>query len=214
MRTRFRAVLCAVLVISVLTGCADQQAGSTAPEIAVDVAQPGETWRDEIKPAIASGRVGGIGSPCDLPVSFDLAADWRPKALTMDGSPFDDLARQGDAVLTCEIDAKPAGHLGFLRVWTNRRATEPRQAIEAFLADDRGLRAARYRTVRVDGSDAVEATYLRDGQPSDGGKRERVLGVAVSGVLVLVVLSGLDTEQYEAMLPAYLLARRSLAPAD
>ncbi|MEU6482756.1 lipoprotein [Streptomyces sp. NPDC046887] len=50
--------------------------------------------------------------------------------------------RQGTLNVRCELDAKPAGHTGFLRVYVPGPDTpddlSPRAALSAFLADEEG----------------------------------------------------------------------------
>jgi hypothetical protein len=203
LRSRLYGAAC-VLLLAGLAGCSDQDAGASGP------IQTGTPWFDEVQPAASAGSA----TACALPVTVPLAAKWLAKPVRADAGPADSLVRQGESTLACEIDAKPAGQIGFIRVWVAKRgATDPRPVLEAFLAADTGLKELTYRNVKAGGMKAAEVTFLRDSPMETGGKRERALAVAApTGVMVMTV-SGLNTEQYNAMLPAYGLARRDMKPA-
>jgi hypothetical protein len=206
---RFWLVLPAVFVLGLLAGCDDAPSSATSPGAAAP--QAGEPWRDEVKPLPGAEKVGASGSACELPVSFSLPAAWRPKPVQTDGGPFDELAKSGGATMRCEIDAKPAGHIGFLRVWTSDRAeAEPRQVLESFLADGKETFDPRYRETNAGELPAVEVTFLKDSPLAFGLKRERALAVDTRDGVALLTLSGTDTEEYEGMLPAYMLAKQTL----
>lgn len=206
MRTRPGVVVaCALLLTSLVAGCSEQGADEPAPR------QTGAPWFDEVEPASSAGSA----TACAIPVSLPLAEKWLAKPVRQDGTPTDQLIRQGGAALACEIDAKPAGPIGFLRVWVaDRDVKEPRPALEAFIAGDRGVKDPAYRDLKAGGMAAVEVTYLRDSPLEKDGKRERAIAVTTPQGIAVVTLSGLNNEQYKAMLPAYALARRSISPAD
>src|SRR5437762_392000 len=106
-----RAALVAALSSTLLAGCSDKE---PAPPATAGAASPA-AWSD---PAAAprAAQVGKPGTPCVLPVSFDIAKSWKPAALP------DGVAKQAGFTLRCEVDGKPAGHLGFLRVWVSAAA--------------------------------------------------------------------------------------------
>ncbi|MHC6624742.1 lipoprotein [Streptomyces globosus] len=167
-----------------------------------------------------AGSAGAAGSPCTLPVAFDLARDWKPKAVThADDEEFAGLFKQGGTTLACEIDAKPAGHLGFLRVWVAdapAAAGDARRVLEAFMAGEKAKGAPAYADLRAGTGDsslpAVEAQY--ETAPLDEPKKERALAVVTPGGRAVVLqLGGFDTAEHDAMLPAYRQALRSLRPA-
>lgn len=190
----------------VISGCSGK-AGETGGDTS---AQSGAPWFDEVKPAASAGTA----TACAMSVSVPVAASWKAKPVSLDGSVSDGLLSQGGATLACEIDAKPTGQVGFIRVWTAKRDTkESRPVLEAFLGADRNLKELAYRDVEAGGMPAVEATYRRDSPLDEGGKRERAFAVAAPRGVVVVTLSGLTTEQYQAMLPAYALARHDITPA-
>lgn len=197
---------CAVLVAAALTACS----GGGGDGDGTAGKQTGAPWFDEVTAAASAGPA----TACALPVKLPVVERWRVKPVRLDGGPMDALAQQGDVTMACEIDAKPAGPIGFLRVWIARPdATQPRPVLESFLGADRGLTDVAYRDVDAGGLTAVEATYLREGPTEPAGKRERAFAVATSQGIAVVTLSGLDNKQYQAMLPAYVLARQQITPA-
>ncbi|MEV6963234.1 lipoprotein [Streptomyces sp. NPDC051207] len=173
--------------------------------------------------AESGGRVGGADSACELPVTFDVAADWEAEAVdaTADGGDgadaelaqeiADALLHQGPVTAACEIDAKPAGHIGFLRVWTGEPgAGDARTVLEDFVAAEDGASGATYRTFTSGGLDGAEVTYRYMSKLLDETKKERALAVATPGGPVVLHLGGMDSEEHDAMLPAYELAKRTL----
>ncbi|MFB7914621.1 lipoprotein [Streptomyces sp. NPDC056061] len=165
------------------------------------------------KVAAKGGTVGGSGSACPLPVAFDLAASWKPKAV--DVAPDSELAAalgvRGGTTMACEIDAKPAGHIGFLRVWQGEKSDRtPRQVLEAFVADEPGAEKITYTEGRAGDLPSTEAAYTVVSEVLDGPKKERAFAVATPDGPVVIHLGGLDAQEHEAMLPAYELARKTL----
>ncbi|MBW5486271.1 lipoprotein [Streptomyces bambusae] len=155
----------------------------------------------------AAGAVGEPGSACPLPVTLSTAASWKPKAVPPGFT-------QGGLTLSCEIDAKPAGHIGFLRVWTADRAPgSARQVLENFLATVKtpSGSAPVFTETTAGPLAAVEAAFKAE--VLDEAKEERAFAVVTpSGAAVVVHLGGLDTAEHRAMLPAYQLARESMKP--
>lgn len=187
-----------------------QSVAPVAPSVSVvgtgsAVDGAGDIWEDGVPAAASSATLGSTGSGCVLPVTFDLARDWKPAAVE------EGLGDQGRFTLSCEVDAKPAGRVGFLRVWTAKASDlDAKSAVQDFLKADRNVVEIVERPVPGARLKAVEATYLRDIPSLGVRKRERVLGVVTPTVHVVIVVSGLDTAQYEGMLPAYLLARNTV----
>ncbi|NEA64746.1 lipoprotein [Streptomyces sp. SID12488] len=154
--------------------------------------------------AKSGGSIGADGSACELPITFDMAEHWTAEAV-------DEPPRQGPVALVCEVDAKPAGHIGFLRVWTGDPGTDDaRTVLEAFMAAETGASKARYSTFRTGPLTGVEVKYAYKTEFDDEAKTERALAVTTPRGPVVVHLGGLDTEEHEAMLPAYELAKRTL----
>ncbi|XIE80020.1 lipoprotein [Streptomyces sp. SBR177] len=209
-----RAAVPAALLAAglLLTGCgtgtgqgaaATPAQRSTAPAAAAAPAGPGT--------AAPAGTVGGPGTSCALPVSFSLAADWEPEAVEPTADPdLAALTRQGPATLRCEVDAKPAGHIGFLRVWTVPEG-RARAALEAFVTAEKGARGAVFSGVEAGPLTGVQTVYQVHTELTGGTKTERAFAVGTAdGGVVIVHLGGLDTEEHEAMRPAYELARSTL----
>lgn len=216
-----RGAVCAALLAGVLTGCSADGTGKDAKAEEAVRASPTAGGAAEV--AESGGRVGAADSACELPVTFDVAADWEAKAVvagTGGSEGADDevaeevadaLLHQGPVTAACEIDAKPAGNIGFLRVWTGEPgAGDARAALEGFVAAEEGASRATYRTFTTGGLDGVEVTYFFTSELLDETKKERALAVGTPDGPVVVHLGGMDTEEHEAMLPAYELAKRTL----
>ncbi|MCF3169722.1 hypothetical protein IPZ64_22815 [Streptomyces violaceoruber] len=166
------------------------------------------------------GRLGGAGSACELPVTFDLAAAWKPKKIEVEPAdeenPFAeamaDLTEQGTVRAACEIDAKPAGNIGFLRVWQGDASDrdDPGAVLKAFTADDPEAKKATYTRVEAGGLAAAEVEYTVYSELLEEEKRQRAFAVSTPDGPVVVHLGGMDTAEHTAMLPAYELAKRSL----
>jgi hypothetical protein len=159
-------------------------------------------WHDETRPAAAAGKLGGADTACPLPVAVDLPDKWRP--VRIQGGDF----HQGGLDALCEVDAKPAGAIGFIRVFVGS-AAEPRKALESYLADQRTAHDVQYRDTSVGQGSGAEATWVDD---ETGRKR----AFAMSTPLKTIVFSvgGIDDDEYQNMLPAFLLAKQSLAPIE
>ncbi|MGW4567701.1 lipoprotein, partial [Streptomyces sp. NPDC004561] len=129
------------------------------------------------------------------------------------GALADALLRQGPVKAACEIDAKPAGDIGFLRVWTGTPGgADARGVLRAFVAAEDNVSKERYRAIRTGGGlDGVEVEYLYTSKLLDETKKESAFAVSTPHGPVVVHLGGMDTEEHDAMLPAYELAKRSMA---
>ena len=208
------AVASALVAVAV-TGCSSEAArgnnagGSTS-------GKPGtaeQTDAEDKGEAAKAGTVGDPGSSCPMPVTFDLAADWKPDPVENDtDDEFSALFDQGPVSLVCEIDAKPAGHIGFLRVWIGADAgDDTRRALEAFVADGaKDRKDEAYRETKAGKFAATEVTYLNTNEFLDEPKKERAFAVSTPEGVVVVDLGGFDSEEHEQMLPAYELARKTL----
>jgi hypothetical protein len=192
-------------VLLVLAGCSSE---SPAASTKATGAQP---WLDDTKAAASAGRIGGSGTGCAMPVTFEVAKSWKPKAI--EPSPDESLEalfRQGSYTAVCEIDAKPAGNLGFLRVWADSKSSaDGRAALEAFVKSNKYATEPEYREFKAGSVTGAEVTYLLAAPESDK-KRERALAVPTPKGAVVLHLGGLDTEEHEQMLPAYVLAKQTL----
>jgi uncharacterized lipoprotein len=187
------------LLAALLTGCSE--------------AAPTEEKDTEATASASGGTIGAAGSACELPVTFDIAEDWTAEAV--DGGSAEDVAdavlRQGPVTLVCEVDAKPAGNIGFIRVWTGDPGKdEARAVLEAFVAAESGASKEAYRTFTTGDLDGVEVEYLYTSEILDETKQERAFAVVTPDGPVVLHLGGLDTEEHDEMRPAYELAKRTL----
>jgi hypothetical protein len=152
----------------------------------------------------APGPTGvGPGKACPAPIAFDTAEKWKPVPIT---DQFIDGIRLTDEGLTllCEIDAKPAEVIGFIRVWKVQAAN----LHDALRDGVRGFTKGQgftFKKITVGGRDALEATYTSDGSPG-----RAFVVTASNGDLIVVNWTGFDKEEHQAGLPAYELARSSL----
>ncbi|MGA5100735.1 lipoprotein [Streptomyces lavendulocolor] len=194
-----------------LTACAAE-----VPEAKPSVKAPGATAATGGGPGPAKGvTIGGKGAPCPLPVMFETEPEWTAERVTVSEDPdFAALARQGTVTLSCEVDAKPAGHIGFLRVWTgDAPGAAPREVLEAYVGAEKGASKAAYAQTRAGALPAAEVTFTVSGEFTDGPKPERAFAVATPRGAVVVHLGGLDAGEHRAMLPAYERAKRTIALA-
>jgi hypothetical protein len=207
-------VTAAALAALVLAGCSSDAAPEPAVPSTDDGGEPADGSADDgdggedggpVRPAAAAGSVGEEGSACPLPVVFDLAEHWSPAAIDVEME-----IQQGPVTMTCEIDAKPAGQIGFLRVWTgDPEPGEPRAVLEAFLAGEHDATQPEYHDLEAGGFPAAEAVYVQGGSSAEQ-RTHRALAVMVPDGAVLLHLGGLDDEEHREMLPAYELAKASL----
>ncbi|WP_149179863.1 lipoprotein [Streptomyces sp. TRM49041] len=220
-----RSVVAAGVAAALLTGCAGgtgaKGAGAGGTSVSPSASTSGSP-SEAASPAVATpavaasgGALGGTGSVCPLPVTFDVAARWEPERIKPVEDPdFRSLLEQGTVTVVCEIDAKPAGQIGFLRVWTGEHTdTMPRQVLEAFVADEESPSSVVYRDVRAGragGVPATEVTYVVTSELMDESRKARALAVMTPRGAVVLALGGLDTREHEEMLPAYELAKTTM----
>ncbi|MFG2431545.1 lipoprotein [Streptomyces sp. NPDC048590] len=208
MRGAIRALVPVVLTTAALAGCSSTGDGT-------ETGKNGDTAPPRAAETTGAGKGRTLGSPgsgCELPVTFGLAADWKPQAVTVEpGSDLAELAEQGPVTMVCEIDAKPAGNIGYIRVWQGKESgDDPAVTLKAFVADEPGAGKAVYTQVKAGALAATEVAYTVDGELLDEPKKERAFAVATPDGPLVVHLGGLDSDEHEAMLPAYELARRTL----
>ncbi|QGV80194.1 hypothetical protein EIZ62_19595 [Streptomyces ficellus] len=205
----------AVVVVAAGVGLVGCSSGTdtAAPAEATKAAATGAA-----KPAAGVGKgvvLGAKGTPCVLPVTFETAPKWTAEAVSVAADPdFAALAKQGTVTLVCEVDAKPAGHVGFVRVWTGGDAKEtPREALEAYVGDEENASKAAYQEIKAGALAATEVSFTISSEFTDGPKPERAFAVSTPRGVVVVHLGGLDAAEHKAMLPAYELAKRTVALA-
>jgi hypothetical protein len=194
------------LLAGVLTGCSEAAEGDD-PKASARPSAPVETTGADDSAATSGGTIGAAGSACELPVTFDVAKSWKAEAVEAPLS-------QGPVSLACEIDAKPAGNIGFLRIWAGKSGdADTRTVLEAFIAAEDGVTKEKYSTFTAGGVSGVEVEYLYSSELLGETKKESAFAVTTADGPVVVHLGGLDTEEHEEMLPAYELARRTLRTA-
>lgn len=163
--------------------------------------------------AAKGGTVGGTGSGCELPVVFDVAEHWKAEAVVPEeaGSDLAALGRQGPVALTCEIDAKPAGHIGFLRVWQGEdKGSTARQALEGFVKADENASKITYKQSTVGKLSVTEVGYTIYSKIMEESRPNHAFAVATPDGPVVVHLGGLDEAEHRGMLPAFELAKGSV----
>ncbi|MFF9039425.1 lipoprotein [Streptomyces sp. NPDC014892] len=223
------------LLAGVLTGCSesagDGDAKPPASTTGAATADAEDTAEDAAQEAAKSGgSVGAAGSACELPVAFETAEKWKAEAVESGppaegGSEEDELAaelvegllRQGPFTAACEIDAKPAGNIGFIRVWTGEKGATEGDAealLKEFVAAEGNTSEAKYSEFTSDSDvSGTEVAYLYTSEALEEAKKERAFVAVTPDGPVVVHLGGLDTQEHEQMLPAYELAKRTLRTA-
>ncbi|MFI5932212.1 lipoprotein [Actinoplanes sp. NPDC051494] len=170
---------------------------------------------------LPAARVGADGSACTLPVEFDLATRWKPAAVDAAAAgELADLFRSGPFTMLCEISAKPAGSIGFLRVYVAAgRTGTPRSHLETFVAgqfpDQR--RAGNFEVVKsgyaevtTGGQAAAEVTYETWNTSMEHAGKYSAFAVNTAGGAVVVHLSAFGADEHDETLPALRLAERTL----
>ncbi|GHG92447.1 lipoprotein [Streptomyces rubradiris] len=219
-----------------LGGCAGtaDDDGKTSASASVDASADAkgaaaEDTGEKATAAARGGTLGPAGSACELPVSFGVAKDWEPKSIDAEkesaqlskGGEDGDLAgelaaamlRQGPVTAACEIDAKPAGNIGFLRVWKGKPGdADAGGVLRAFVAAQKGAGKAQYHSFKTGGGvPAVEVEYVSADKILEETKKECAFAVGTPDGPVVLHLGGMDTREHEEMLPAYELAKSTLA---
>ncbi|MFI9770750.1 lipoprotein [Streptomyces sp. NPDC052415] len=207
-----RRAACAAVLVVLVAGCSSG-AGDNGPT----PSDASSATRAAAAAVRSGGSLGGAGSPCALPVTFDIAEEWKAEAVGGDGEVSQEIAdavlRQGPVALVCEVDAKPAGSIGFLRAWTGEAGDDDaRTVLEAFVAAQGEVSKEKYGSFTAGGLTGAEVTYRYDDEFLEESKEERALAVVTAQGPVVLHLGGLDTEEHRAMLPAYELARKTLRP--
>jgi hypothetical protein len=156
-------------------------------------------WGEPV-PADPVGKAGP-GSACPQTLFFDVPAKWK---LTGDFSAAGGLIA-GGLTLVCELDGKPAGVPGIMRVFRGPRG-DLRTVAERFRADwAPNATGVDYRDTVIGpgGTSGLEVYFRNQGHDN----REFLV---ISGELVFLVdWGGFDEEAHAAGMPAYVLARQS-----
>lgn len=221
-----------------LRGALEQQA-TAAEQLArsadpTDLDDPGfeaatgrveEACADALTPTVSPGtpttRLGAAGSACELPVAFDLPPLWKPKAVNLkDLGELADLYRNGPFAAVCEVDAKPAGEVGFLRVYTAPgREGSPRGHLEAFIAGENPdarkagnfeVRKVDYTDATIGGEPASVVTYEAYNKSLENASKYSAFALNTPKGAVVVKLSPFGADEHANVLPAFELARKTL----
>jgi len=196
MRKMSQAVLGAVVAMSVLSGCTFG-------------------WGEDENKA-AEKKLGDKGTACELPVHFTPETTWKATALTQAiVDRMGPLGHQGPLTPACELDAKAAGHIGFLTVWSGTKgAAAPggtsRALMKAFVAAENFQSNVSIRKVKAGGLPATEAAYTVTDLAAGEVRPERALAVMTEHGGVVIHLGGLNAGEHKAMLPAFELAKKTL----
>lgn len=172
----------------------------------------GRACGDPPKPPLAAGdRIGPAGSPCELPVSFQVAKEWRAGSIEVEqGDPFAELTRKGSLALVCEIKARLAGHVAFIRVWSGPAAGGGlRRALETYLEGE-DVREQDWSEPTLGGTPGAEVVYRVYSELLGEIRTERAFAVRTPRGVVVVSLNGIESEE-AAVVSAYELAKRTLA---
>ncbi|MFF5468533.1 lipoprotein [Streptomyces achromogenes] len=223
-------VAVAAAVAMLLGGCAGAADDDGKTSAGASAGAKGAAAGDAGKKATAAARggtLGPAGSACELPVSFGISKGWEPKPIDAekelaqvskgeDGDLAGELAasmlRQGPVTAACEIDAKPSGNIGFLRVWKGKPGdADAGGVLRAFVAAEEGAGKAKYHSFKTGGGvPAVEVEYLSTNKLLEETKKESAFAVGTPDGPVVLHLGGMDTREHEEMLPAFELAKQTL----
>lgn len=203
------AAALALIAVTAVAGCGEDPPAA-APSAAAGAAPDPDGW-PSVVPAAPAGKVGP-GSECkDTPVRFDVPDKWTVGYI---GSGFGAEFPVAGMPLMCEIDAKPGGIIGFIRVWHGRSTREPKAVLEDYVKQI-APRAVdvRYRPTRIGDLDAWEVWYQRPPDDVSDESQGRAFALSTDGQAVVTGWSALDDADYIAGLPGYVLARNSATPS-
>lgn len=177
------------------TTAAPKESAAT-PAAAASMADP--------RAAAAAGKVG-FGAGCPFPATFSTPARWKP----VDASGTGTVVGSGIR-LVCEIDGKPAGVVGFIRVWVRTPDATPPAALGRAFVNGWATKATelRSRDLPIAGAPGAELQFRQ------AGTLNRVFVVALPAAVVIVNWGGTDDEEHVSGLPAYILARSTIKALD
>ncbi|SFE91184.1 hypothetical protein SAMN05421541_104398 [Actinoplanes philippinensis] len=217
MKTTYTSAGVALAFVLAVSGCSADpapqapQAPQAPPALAASSAPAAP-------PAAAAGAtVGAEGSACELPVSFQAAAGWKAKKVEAKGE-LAALAKVGDFTVVCEIDAKPAGNIGFLRVHVaDGLSGAPAEHLQEFMKAAIGKREASntdITDVQIGGAQAAEGSWETLDKEYDIRSKYTAFALNTKKGIVVVQLAPLDTGEFTSMQPAYELARTTVKIDD
>lgn len=96
-------------------------------------------------------------------------------------------------------------------MWTGDRTDRtPRQVLEAFLADEPNADKITYTDTEAGALPATEVGYTISSELLDGPQKKRAFAFSTPRGPIVVHLGGLDSKEYEEMVPAYEPAKRTV----
>ncbi|MFH8572834.1 lipoprotein [Streptomyces sp. NPDC017993] len=191
------AIVGAVVALSMLSGCSF-------------------SWGGDEKKKVAEKKLGDKGTACELPVHFKLATSWKAEAITQATvDQMGPLGHQGPLTPACELDANPAGHMGFLIVWSGTKGaaapgSKTHALMKKFVTAESFESNIKFREIKAHGLPATEASYNVTDLSAGEIRTERALAVMTKHGGVVIHLGGLNADEHKAMLPAFELAKRTL----
>ncbi|NJP81723.1 hypothetical protein HCK01_31255 [Streptomyces sp. AA8] len=100
-----------------------------------------------------------------------------------------------------------------MRVWTTDRTdSSARQTLEAYMGEEKNVSEQKFSDLKAGDLPASEVVYTQKSALTDEPRQQRALAVKTPKGVTIVHLGGLDTEEHKEMLPAYELAKKSMAP--
>ncbi|WP_159395292.1 lipoprotein [Streptomyces albireticuli] len=227
MRRITGGLVTAALMVGALTGCTsgdgDDKAGKADKAEAAGKAagKPESSKPASPKPAeppAESGRgsgtrVGGTGSACELPVSFETGEGWTAKSMSVGDAAFLGSVTEHKYLKgTCELDTKERV-ISRMLVWTGpATGSSARQVLEAFMAEEKKyLVESEYQDIKVGGLPAVEVVYKLNSPKLKEDREQRALAVSTPKGAAVVQLRGFDTAEHRRILPVYELAKKTMS---
>jgi hypothetical protein len=215
-KTTYTSAGIALAFLLSVSGCSsDDPATPAAAPAPAASASSAPAAPAEVPAAAAGASIGAKGTACELPFSFQTAADWKAEAVDVKKlGELAALAKVGDFTVVCEIDAKPAGSIGFIRVHlAGKLPGEPAEHLQEFVKDAVGKREVSGTDItelQIGGAQAAEASWETVDKEYDIRSKYTAFALSTKSGMVVVQLAPLDTGEFTAMQPAYELAKKSV----
>ncbi|MFC4068342.1 lipoprotein [Actinoplanes subglobosus] len=205
----------AFAVLFAVGGCSSDKADTSTAAAPTTAAASSAPAAAEVPAAAAGETIGAKGSACELPISFQTAADWKAKPIDLKKlGELAALAKVGDFTVVCEVDAKPAGNIGFLRVHVaDGLSGAPAEHLQEFVKASIGKKEAsntEIADVQIGAAQAAEASWETLDKEYDMRSKYAAFALNTKAGIVVVMLSPLDEGEFTGMQPAYELAKKSV----
>ncbi|WP_433788441.1 lipoprotein [Actinoplanes sp. CA-252034] len=215
MKTTYTSAGIALAFLFAVAGCSSDSDVPATPSSPTTVVSSAPAAPAGVPAAVAGESVGAKGSACELPFEFQAAADWKPKAIDLKKmGELADLAKVGDFTVVCEIDAKPAGSIGFIRVHlADGLSGAPAEHLQEFMKVSIGKREASntdVTDVQIGAAQAAEASWETLDKEYDIRSKYTAFALNTKKGIAVVQLAPLDTGEYTSMQPAYELAKKTV----